>query len=82
MNIKPTDRVRVKRDIYRYAVPNRRTLYARSGEEGRVEEVFFNMPPSGGVKSKKQRRYYAKVRIGGEVKTFRLTSLEVVRPTE
>lgn len=54
-------------------------LYAEAGEVGTITEVFHNLPPVGGQKTKKMRRWYGKVRIDGKTKTFRLTSLERIQ---
>ena len=77
--IRENQRVRVKREIRRidpFDLEAGFQLYASAGDEGVVEEIFFNYPPIGGPKSKKMRRYFAKVRIGAALKTFRLVSLE------
>lgn len=79
--IQKNDRVRVKRDIFRLpewklAAPveegffrgsqtREHILYAKEGEEGVVLELFH---------------WSVKVLIEGEVKTFRLTSLEKLQP--
>lgn len=67
--IRPTDLVRVKRDIERVEGP-----YAQAGEQGRVEDVFLAETTG----CPQTPVWYAKVRIGDVLKTFRLTSLERV----
>lgn len=67
VTIRLGDKVRVLRDITRREGP-----YAKAGEEGRVEDIFNS--PTVGVPS--ERRLYAKVRIGADLKTLRLTSIE------
>ena len=76
MKIKVDDKVALKRDIYRTSHITREVeLYASKGETGSVENVF---PSSGSGHMSKDVRWNAKVRIGNVLKTFRVTSLEVV----
>lgn len=69
VNLKPTDRVALARDIHRVEGP-----YAQKGDTGTITEIFRPTPTgSGEVKA-----WHAKVRmdVDNRVKTFRLTSLE------
>lgn len=75
MNIKVSDTVKVKREIKRIDSLDRAAgfkvcfkVYAQAGDKGTVEESFYA-----------QGTWYAKVRMGNELKTFRLTSLEVIK---
>lgn len=79
MNIKAGDTVKVKREIKRIDHKNRDAgfqVYAKAGDTGKVEEVFKGQTPSG---NDDQYFWYAKVRMGTELKTFRLTSIEVAK---
>jgi hypothetical protein len=70
---KTGDKVKVKRDIYRWVdIKGIRQLgaYALEGEVGKVLEVFDSHPGD------YEWRPNAKVLIGDEIKTFRLTSIE------
>lgn len=72
--ILPRTRVRVLRPITRKEGP-----YAAAGDEGVVEEVFRGASQSP-QDTRKTIPWHAKVRMtDGVLKTFRLTSLEVVR---
>lgn len=74
MNIKPGDRVLVKRDIFRWiGGPCReRVLYAAAGTEGLVEACFKQAHSKLGH----DVRWHVKVRVGAELKTFRIQSVE------
>jgi hypothetical protein len=84
VNIKPGDVVRLRRSIFRTAegqspadAPRPATFveYARRGDEGVVQECFRPEPQGMG----EVKDWHAKVRmLDGQLKTFRLTSLEVV----
>ena len=49
-------------------------LYASEGETGVIVEIFRPTPTGGG----EVKALCAKVKIGDKIKTFRLTSLEIV----
>ena len=49
-------------------------LYASEGETGVIVEIFRPIPTGGG----EVKALCAKVKIGDKIKTFRLTSLEIV----
>lgn len=74
MRINPGDAVTVLRDIFRLPevpdgpqrVPG---LYAKAGDKGKVLEIFRNERKCG------SQCLYAKVLIGDQCKTLRLTSL-------
>lgn len=69
--IKPGQNVRVKRDITRVEGP-----YAKAGETGVVEETF---PTKLSGSPAERPNWYAKVRMAnGTIKTFRLTTLEIL----
>lgn len=73
MNIRKGHKVRVLRDIQRSPGEGKPLQpYASEGEVGRVEETFI----SGSSGRRLEWTWHAKVRIGQELKTFRLTSLE------
>lgn len=67
--VSQVSRVTVLRDIVRKEGP-----YAKAGEQGEVLETF---QPQGGSKS----AWFAKVQMGGMIKTFRVTSLAVQEET-
>lgn len=74
---KPKDKVKVKRDIYRWSFVTgkgyrEKVLYSKEGEIGEVFEVFY--VDNSGVNLPKIP--HAKVLIEGQIKTFRLSSIE------
>ena len=71
------DRVQVKRDIFRWSFATgggvqEEVLYAKEGEQGVVTDLFLSDNGSG------YGKWNAKVLIEGQIKTFRLTSLEKI----
>ena len=73
--IHENDRVQLKRDIFRVdQQKNISVLYAKQGEIGVVQEIFRPHEVSFG----QPKQLCAKVLISNKIKTFRLTSLEVV----
>lgn len=70
--------VKVNKNIYRvsYDNPSRHAvvLYASEGETGVIVEIFRPIPTGGG----EVKALCAKVKIQDKIKTFRLTSLEIV----
>lgn len=77
MSFHPNDRVKLARDIYRIDYKDRlRKVYAEKGEVGAIIEIFRPRPTgSGEVKPPSAK---VKMDASGEIKTFRLTSLERV----
>lgn len=76
---KQGDKVKLKRDIYRWThqeQPRQNVLYAREGEVGEIIELFLS-DDSRTVKGMKAR-WNAKVLIENQIKTFRLSSIEKV----
>jgi hypothetical protein len=85
MTFKVGQTVRVKRDIHRVSSNLildgmivdenywQHKLYAQEGETGTVTEVFRGPPGGPPV-------VYAKVNIDDQIKTFRLSSLEQIKP--
>lgn len=76
---KPKDRVRVKRDLYRWSFDEYKEggifeekLYAKMGESGEILEIFY--PPNSSAMAPKIP--HAKVLIENKIKTFRLSSIE------
>ena len=72
---KPKDKVKVKRDIYRWSFVTgkgyrQEVLYSKKDETGEVVEVFY------AATSSEPKKPYAKVLIEGQIKTFRLSSIE------
>lgn len=72
---KPKDKVKVKRDIYRWSFVTgegyrKEVLYAKEGEIGEVVEVFYK------ATSSEPKKPYAKVLVENAIKTFRLSSIE------
>ena len=68
--LRPNDQVTVLRDITRQEGP-----YAKAGETGKVVEVFSNKVGAG-----EKSRWFAKVLMDkGDIKTFRQTSLDILR---
>lgn len=75
---KQGDKVKLKRDIYRWThdeSPRQNVLYAKEGEVGEINELFVAESSAGMERS---ARWYAKVLIENQIKTFRLTSIEKV----
>jgi hypothetical protein len=77
---KSGDKVKVKRDIYRWSFVSGKgyseeILYSKEGEIGEVFEVFY--PDNSGANLPKIP--HAKVLIEGQTKTFRLSSIEKLK---
>lgn len=75
---KQGDKVKLKRDIYRWThneSPRQNVLYAKEGEVGEVIELFVGESSAGMERS---ARWNAKVLIENQIKTFRLSSIEKV----
>lgn len=69
------DKVKVKRDIFRWVETGgirQLGAYALEGEIGEVVEIFDSYPGD------YEKRLNAKVLVGNETKTFRLTSIEKI----
>jgi len=76
MSFKVGQRVRLKLDIFRIECPS---PYAKKGDTGNVEDIFSTFASS----SFRGKVAHAKVRMAdGTLKTFRLTSLEVISELE
>jgi hypothetical protein len=76
---KPRDKVKVKRDIYRWTLATgkecqEQLLYSAEGEIGEVLEIFY--PCNSGAMLPKIP--HAKVLIENQIKTFRLSSIEKI----
>ena len=76
---KPKDKVRVKRDLYRWSFEEYKKsgiteekLYAKAGESGEILEIFY--PSNSSAMAPKIP--HAKVLIENQIKTFRLSSIE------
>jgi hypothetical protein len=76
MTFKPGDKVRLKRDIYRYS-PELET-YAEEGDTGEIVEIFY--PSNSSAMAPKIP--HAKVLIDDKIKTFRLSSIEKLNNKE
>ncbi len=81
MNLKPGDKVRVKRDIHRWDGEPRdkhgrgeKMLYAAAGTEGVLEECFKQAHSKLGH----DVRWHVKVRVGEHLLTFRIQSVEKI----
>ena len=69
--------VKVNKNIYRVSydiIPSGHVLYASEGETGVIVEIFRPTPTGGG----EVKALCAKVKIQDKIKTFRLTSLDIV----
>lgn len=74
---KQGDKVKLKRDIYRWThneMPRQNVLYAKEGEVGEITEIFY--PDAIGATL--PRIPHAKLLIENQIKTFRLSSIEKV----
>lgn len=74
MHYKVGQQVKVNKDIHRVEDSHASFPYAKSGETGIIVEIFRPIPTGGG----EVKPICAKVDIEGTIKTFRLTSLEII----